>query len=110
MNSANAKTKLFMVSITAMIILSVTMIVMAFISSNMPVQKASAQMMGPGMMGQQQLSSSGGMMGSSSPMMRNQNFTGMMRGGMTMGPAAAPNVTGSVSLSSVIGNALASQI
>lgn len=60
MDSANTKTKLFMVSIAAMIILSATMIVMAFRSSNMPVQKASAQMMG-----QQQppSSSTGGMMG-----------------------------------------------
>jgi plastocyanin len=67
MDSANTKTKLFMVNITAMMILSATMIVMAFMSSNMPVQKASAQMMGPGgMMGQQpppQSSSHGGMMG-----------------------------------------------
>jgi hypothetical protein len=102
MNPANRRTKLFTVSITAMIILSATMIVTAFLPSNMPVQKASAQMMG------QQPPSSGGMMGpgmmGSSPMMRNQNFTGMMGPGMMMA-AAAPNVTGSVSLSSVIGNA-----
>jgi hypothetical protein len=109
MNSANTKTKLFTVSITAMIILSVMMIVTTFLTPNMPVQKASAQMMG-----QQQPSSGGtmgpGMMGSSPMMMRNQNFTGMMGPGMMMPAAAPPNVTGSISISSLIGNALASQI
>jgi hypothetical protein len=67
MNSANmATTKLFTVSITVMIILSATMIVIAFLPSNMSVQKASAQMMGPRMMGQQP-PSSGGMMGGLRP-------------------------------------------
>jgi uncharacterized membrane protein YkoI len=61
----------------------------------MQIQKASAQMMtqssagrmGPGMIGPM--------------MMRNQNFTGLMM---------APNITGSINLTTTIGNALASQI
>jgi hypothetical protein len=75
-------------------------VVTAFLSSStMPIQKVSAQMqpgmmMNPGMMGP--------MMG-----MGNRNFTGMMGPGMMF---TAPNVTGSVNLSPLIGNALSSQI
>jgi hypothetical protein len=109
MNSANMTTKLFTVSITAIIILSVMMIVTTFLPSNMPVQKVSAQMMaqqppsegtmGPGMMGMMNPN----MMG---PMMRNQNFTGMMNSMM----GAAPNVTGSVPIFPTIINAISSKV
>jgi hypothetical protein len=88
MNNSVATTKSFTVSITTgkTIMMAAAIIVTAFLSSSSgtTIQKASAQTMGPPSAGQMGL-------------------------GMMMS-AAAPNVTGSVNLSSTIGNALSSQI
>jgi hypothetical protein len=104
MNSATTA-KLLTISLIATMILVTALIVTAFLSSNMPIQKASAQMMTrPPSVGRMEPGMMGPMMS-----MRNQNFTGMMNPAIMMS-AAAPNITGSVNLSSTIGNALASQI
>jgi hypothetical protein len=86
---SSATTKLLAISVTATMKVA-AIVVTAFLSGNIPIQKASAQMMAQSPVGPM--------------MMRNQNFTGMMMA------FAAPNVTGSVSISSLIGNALSSQI
>jgi hypothetical protein len=89
MNSATRE--LLTVSVTTTMI--AIAIMAGFLSLTMPIQKSSAQMMGPGMM------------------MRNQNFTGMM--GPMMGPrmmAVAPNITGSVPMFPTIAKAISSQV
>lgn len=73
--------KLLAISVTTAAIM-----MMAAASSNMQIQKAGAQMMGP----------------------PSSSAAGRMGPGMMM--MAAPNITGSVNLTTTIGNALASQI
>jgi uncharacterized membrane protein YkoI len=89
-DSVTTTKKLTAVSVTAAMMMSAAIIVTTtFLSSSssiMMIQKASAQMMGP------------------------PPSSGTAAGKMGLGMMMAPNITGSVNLTTTIGNALASQI
>jgi uncharacterized membrane protein YkoI len=80
--SPTTRTKLLTVSVTVTMIVTAIVVTAFLSSSTIPIQKASAQMMA-------------------------QPPVGRMGPGMMM---SAPNITGSVNLTTTIGNALASQI